>query len=50
MMTAVLTRMPDLTVTVAEARRYTSVGNVNGWISLPATFTPSAPVPTIVEL
>jgi cytochrome P450 len=40
MITRVLDRMPDYTVDHASARRYPSIGIVNGWIDAPATFTP----------
>ena len=40
MLQAVLTRIPDYEIDVAAAERYTTIGIVNGWISMPATFTP----------
>ena len=39
-----LRRLPDLKVDLAGAQRYPSLGQVNGYATLPATFTPSAPV------
>jgi cytochrome P450 len=39
-LTAVLTRMPDYRIVREQARRYPALGLVNGWITLPATFTP----------
>ena len=36
----VLRRLPDYTIDTAAAQPYPSIGIVNGWISLPATFTP----------
>ncbi|WP_067479317.1 cytochrome P450 [Actinomadura hibisca] len=39
----VLTRMPDYRVREAEARRYPSIAAANGYVSMPATFTPHAP-------
>ncbi|MEV4757357.1 cytochrome P450 [Micromonospora sp. NPDC049559] len=44
MLGRVLERMPDYTVDRAAARRYESIGIVNGFVDLPATFTPSEPV------
>lgn len=40
MVARVLARMPDLRVDHDAARRYPSIGIVNGWVSVPATFTP----------
>ncbi len=40
MVREVLNRMPDYEVNHEAAERYQSVGVVNGWISIPATFTP----------
>jgi cytochrome P450 len=39
-----LRRLPDLKVNLAGAQRYPSLGQVNGYSALPATFTPSAPI------
>ena len=39
-----LQRLPDLKVDLAGAQRYPSLGQVNGYATLPATFTPRAPV------
>lgn len=39
-----LRRLPDLKVDLEAAQRYPSLGQVNGYSTLPATFTPSAPV------
>jgi cytochrome P450 len=36
----VLRRMPDYVVDEAEAKRYTTIGIVNGWERMPFTFTP----------
>jgi hypothetical protein len=41
---ATLRRIPDLKVDLAAAQRYPSLGQVNGFSTLPATFTPSGPV------
>lgn len=38
---AALTRLPDLKVDLSRARRYPSLGQVNGFAVLPATFTPT---------
>ncbi|MBB6125350.1 cytochrome P450 [Sphingobium subterraneum] len=40
MLTQILERMPDYKVDVSAAERYPSVGTINGWINMPATFTP----------
>ena len=40
-MERVLTRLPDFRLTEG-ARQYESIGTVNGWRELPATFTPGA--------
>jgi cytochrome P450 len=39
MLEEVLRRLPDFTVG-AGAQRYSSIAIVNGWVNLPATFTP----------
>jgi cytochrome P450 len=41
---ATLRRLPDLKVNIGEAQRYPSLGQVNGYSALPATFTPSKPI------
>jgi cytochrome P450 len=38
----VLERMPDYRIDMAAAKPYPSLATVNGWIGLPATFTPGA--------
>jgi len=38
----VLARMPDYQVDHGAAQRYPSIGIINGWINVPATFTPGA--------
>lgn len=40
---AVLTRIGDYTVDLSAAEHYPSLGQVNGYTTLPARFTPSAP-------
>lgn len=40
MVRRVLARMPDYKVNHDGARRYPSIGVINGWINVPATFTP----------
>jgi cytochrome P450 len=42
MLDEVLRRMPDFVVQESEGTRYTTIGVVNGWVTLPATFTPGA--------
>ncbi len=39
-----LSRLPDLRADVSRAERYPSLGQVNGYSTLPATFTPTKPV------
>lgn len=39
-----LSRLPDLRADVSRAERYPSLGQVNGYSTLPATFTPTTPV------
>ncbi|MGC9666875.1 cytochrome P450 [Planosporangium sp. 12N6] len=43
MLRAVLDRMPDYTIDRTAAQRNHSIGIINGFINLPATFTPSEP-------
>jgi cytochrome P450 len=45
-----LRRLTDLKVDLAAAQRYPSLGQVNGYSALPATFAPSAPVGAILPL
>jgi cytochrome P450 len=40
MIKEVLTRIPDYQVDETALKSYPSVANINGWISVPATFTP----------
>ena len=40
MVKAVLERIPDYQVHVHNARSYPNIGTINGWINMPATFTP----------
>ena len=42
MVGAVLARMPDFEVVEETAEQYTTIGIVNGWITMPARFTPGA--------
>jgi cytochrome P450 len=44
MLEEILKRMPDYAIDDAQAVRYPTIGAINGYIDLPATFTPSAPV------
>jgi len=41
MVTRVLERIPDFRVDTGRARRYHTAGVQNGWITVPATFTPA---------
>jgi cytochrome P450 len=43
MLRGVLDRMPDYTIDRGAARRNHSIGIINGFINMPATFTPSEP-------
>jgi cytochrome P450 len=38
--TEVLRRMPDIRIDYAGAKRYDTIGMINGWIRMPVTFTP----------
>ncbi len=42
----VLARIPDYVVDTAHAQRYKTIGIINGWVSMPATFTPSGDGPS----
>ena len=42
MVAAVLRRIPDYVVDTESSVRYQTIGQVNGWDSVPITFTPSA--------
>lgn len=46
MMHVVFARIPDYRCHADRARRYTSIGTINGWIDMPATFTPAPKVET----
>jgi hypothetical protein len=48
MLEEVLTRMPDYRVIEEEAVPYPSVAVVNGWIRMPATFTPGPKVGAVM--
>jgi cytochrome P450 len=41
-MEEVLQRLPDFVVDPAGSERYASIGIVNGWATMPATFTPGS--------
>jgi cytochrome P450 len=40
MMKQVLTRIPNYSIDLAKAKRYTSIGTINGWVDMPVTFEP----------
>jgi len=40
MVSRVLARMPDYRIEHEAAERYPSIGIINGWITVPAPFTP----------
>jgi cytochrome P450 len=48
MLGQVLERIPDYRIIESEAVKYPTIGVVNGWVSMPATFTPSHRVTTDV--
>lgn len=50
MLDAVLTRIPDYVIDESKAESYPSVAVVNGWIGLPATFTPNKKIDCALEL
>jgi cytochrome P450 len=45
----VLRRIPDYTIDEAGLRQYPSISGVNGWISIPARFTPGQKVGAVIE-
>jgi cytochrome P450 len=50
MVTQVLARIPDYKIDVTKAERYKSVGTINGWVNMPATFTPGKKIGTEFQL
>lgn len=50
MLKEVLTRLPDYRIDTEKAEGYPSVAIVNGWINMPATFTPGPKVEVDFEL
>jgi cytochrome P450 len=50
MMDQVLNRIPDYRIDYSQAKRYTSVGTINGWINMPISFPPGPKVGTDLEL
>jgi len=48
MVSEVLTRMPDYRVIEEEAEPYHTIAKVNGWIRIPATFTPGPKVGAVI--
>ena len=42
MIKQVLTRIPDYRVDLEQARKYRSIGTINGWMNMPASFTPGS--------
>lgn len=42
MIKQVLTRIPDYQIDIGRAEQYRSIGTINGWMNMPATFTPAA--------
>jgi cytochrome P450 len=49
MLSEVLRRMPDYQVIEDGIRAYPSIAVVNGWMSLPANFTPGAKVGAVID-
>lgn len=49
MIAEVLKRLPDFAVVEDRVEKYTRVSGVNGWIRIPATFTPGAKVGAAIE-
>jgi len=50
MVTQVFARIPDYKIDISKAQRYTSVGTINGWVNMPATFTPGPKIGTDLRL
>ena len=48
MLTEVLTRIPDFKVDEERSHRYPTIGEVNGWITMPATFTPGKKIGAVI--
>jgi len=46
MMHVVMARIPDYRTHPDRARRYTSVGTINGWVDMPTSFTPGPKIET----
>jgi hypothetical protein len=40
MIEAVFVRLPDYRVLIDEAEAYPSISPINGWVNVPAVFTP----------
>lgn len=50
MVTQVFARMPDYTLDTRAARRYKSVGTINGWVDMPMKFRPGTRIGTLFKL
>jgi cytochrome P450 len=48
MVSEVLKRMPDYELIEEELRPYPSIGGVNGWVSIPARFTPGKKLGAVI--
>ena len=46
--TEVLARIPDYRIVEANILPYETVARVNGWVRLPATFTPGVKVGAVI--
>ncbi len=49
MVTEVLARIPDYAIVEAGIEPYETVARVNGWVRMPATFTPGAKVGAVID-
>jgi len=50
MMAQVFARIPDYKIDLTKAKRYTSIGTINGWVDMPVTFTPGPKVDVDIVL
>ena len=50
MMLQILKRIPEYSINLDHAQRYTSVGTINGWVNMPITFPPGPRVECELEL
>jgi cytochrome P450 len=50
MVTQVFARLPEYTIDVTRAKRYPSVGTINGWVDMPVTFKSGLKIGTDLKL